>query len=187
MKNFKKIILVMGLGASSLLASCGASTDKNGVSDYYDESDEYGYKQEKRLEKEIVDIIEGNGVKIYLFDVQTIDVFKYDDGYNYLVLGGESIYDLYNGREKTAITYNISDENAANFFGDALLSQGHSTYGTIISNDHFACQKYGRGQIRDVRVALADESTTLYSIKNLDKDELVYTINSQADAEMANY
>ena len=65
MKNFKKIILVMGLGASSLLASCGTSTDKNGVPDYYDESDEYGYKQEKRLEKEIVDIIEGNGVRIY--------------------------------------------------------------------------------------------------------------------------
>lgn len=180
--KFKKLFITAGLSAAALggLVGCGNSSS-DGQIDKHDF--EKSFKVELETEGKILNEIKGTGTKLYAFDLANIDTARKSDE-NYLVLSGEIISDIQNGRQKGAVVYTLSEANydlakeIKPTYVDAICGGGEFTADSAHNNPNMAYQLYGANSI----LALQDiiEHSTLYSVKNIDTNELLYSTEKEA-------
>lgn len=186
--KLKKLFITASLSAATLGTFAGCSNNGNGY--VYNKDYTTGYTTEIEAEKIVLDEVTSTGTEIYTFDIKNIDTAKKSNK-NYLALSGELISEIENGRQKGTVVYSISDQNFSlaqeiqPVSYDAVYGGGSTVVDTTYANNNWAYQLYTPNGINMLKQILQDETSTVYTVKNLDTNELLYSAEKQKEQELS--
>jgi hypothetical protein len=172
--SYKKIYskTLIGLGTLVCLTSCGYKTTTGIVS----QNDVDAEVLDESIVKELVDQKCSN---VYAFDINKINGAQSNNKY-LLILNGNIISNVNNGEQKGCITFSV---NSAQYdvikstFKERPFTFPYYRDDTTANYDYFV-NFYGEGSAEKLKDILNDKSTVLNSVKNLDTNQVIYSVDN---------